>query len=185
MRAAVLLDGGFVTKRLEDQLGRFPGPDDIVSYSARILAHPRLLGSDLLRIYFYDAPPLGGARTNPVDGSRYDFGAHRAHALNQTVQEALAVTANFAVRRGETVFHGWKLRPKALRELASRRRALTANDLAPDVAQKGVDLRIGLDFATLAVKRIVDTIVLVSGDSDLVLETRMSEALASEGGARG
>lgn len=38
----------------------------------------------------------------------------------------------------------------------------------PDVEQKGVDLRIGLDVAMLAFRRIVDIVVLVSGDSDLV-----------------
>jgi uncharacterized LabA/DUF88 family protein len=40
--------------------------------------------------------------------------------------------------------------------------------LVPDISQKGVDLRIGLDIATLAFRRIVDTIVVVAGDSDLV-----------------
>jgi uncharacterized LabA/DUF88 family protein len=34
--------------------------------------------------------------------------------------------------------------------------------------QKGVDLRIGLDIATLSLRRIADTAVLVTGDSDLV-----------------
>jgi uncharacterized LabA/DUF88 family protein len=35
-------------------------------------------------------------------------------------------------------------------------------------SRKGVDLRIGLDIASLASKRIVDAIVLVAGGSDLV-----------------
>ena len=45
---------------------------------------------------------------------------------------------------------------------------MTANDLAHDIEQKGVDLRIGLDVASLAVKRIVDTLILVTVDNDLV-----------------
>ena len=47
-------------------------------------------------------------------------------------------------------------------------RALDPGDLAPDIEQKGVDLRIGLDVAWLAMRRIVDAIVLVTGDSDFV-----------------
>lgn len=36
------------------------------------------------------------------------------------------------------------------------------------MGQKGVDIRTGLDIARIAVKRIVDIIVLVTGDSDFV-----------------
>jgi uncharacterized LabA/DUF88 family protein len=36
------------------------------------------------------------------------------------------------------------------------------------MAQKGVDLRIGLDIAWISVKRMVDVLVLVTGDSDFV-----------------
>ncbi len=34
--------------------------------------------------------------------------------------------------------------------------------------QKGVDIRIGLDIAAFAYKKLVDKIVLISGDSDFV-----------------
>ena len=38
----------------------------------------------------------------------------------------------------------------------------------PDISQKGVDIRIGLDIASIALKRLVRSVVLVTGDSDLV-----------------
>ena len=38
----------------------------------------------------------------------------------------------------------------------------------PDVHQKGVDMRIGLDIASLTLKKHVEIIVLVTGDSDFV-----------------
>lgn len=38
----------------------------------------------------------------------------------------------------------------------------------PNVEQKGVDLRIGLDIAKLALQRLVDIVVVVTGDSDLI-----------------
>ena len=47
-------------------------------------------------------------------------------------------------------------------------RPIEARDLVPDIKQKGVDLRIGLDIARLSLNRIVDTIVVVTGDSDIV-----------------
>jgi uncharacterized LabA/DUF88 family protein len=36
------------------------------------------------------------------------------------------------------------------------------------MAQKGVDIRIGLDIAWISLKRVVDVLVLVTGDSDFV-----------------
>lgn len=46
-------------------------------------------------------------------------------------------------------------------------------DLQPDsvllpLRQKGVDMKIGLDITTMALKKQVDTIILVTGDSDFV-----------------
>ena len=59
----VLLDGGFVTKRLRHRLGRFPSAEDVMGVCERIDAHPALLGRERLRIHFYDAPPADGRLT--------------------------------------------------------------------------------------------------------------------------
>ena len=45
---------------------------------------------------------------------------------------------------------------------------LKEEDLYYDLNQKGVDMRIGLDIAALSYKRLVDRIILISGDSDFV-----------------
>ena len=45
---------------------------------------------------------------------------------------------------------------------------ITADDLRPNVHQKGVDMRIGLDIASLTLKKQVEVIVLVTSDSDFV-----------------
>ena len=37
-----------------------------------------------------------------------------------------------------------------------------------NIEQKGVDLRIGLDIARLALRQLVDTLVVVTGDSDMI-----------------
>ncbi|MBU1699805.1 MAG: NYN domain-containing protein [Candidatus Eisenbacteria bacterium] len=64
------------------------------------------------------------------------------------------------VQQPSTVNHGaclirlnWKIQPDWLK---------------PDVKQKGVDLRIGLDIARLSLLHLVDVIVVVTGDSDMV-----------------
>ena len=186
-RVAILLDGGFVKRKLQDLNVRlrfrvrlddhavqpppldqvFPTSSDVVDMVSRIMGNDRIRGDQLLRVYFYDGPPVSGTKRNPLGGKAFSFeGPFRT--LNQRLQDSLAVPPDFAVRRGETVFRGWRLRSDSLSEIARVPRMLVPEDLAPHIEQKGVDLRIGLDVALLSVKRIVDKIVLVSGDSDLV-----------------
>ena len=47
----------------------------------------------------------------------------------------------------------------------------TCSTLRP---QKGVDMRIGLDIASMAFKRQVDQIVLIAGDSDFVPAAKLA-----------
>ena len=55
-----------------------------------------------------------------------------------------------------------------LKNLADAWRNLSADDLRLSLRQKGVDMRIGIDITTLTLKKQVDTIILVTGDSDFV-----------------
>jgi uncharacterized LabA/DUF88 family protein len=55
-----------------------------------------------------------------------------------------------------------------LQSIASAWEGLTADDLKLGLRQKGVDMRIGIDITTLTLKKQVDTIILVTGDSDFV-----------------
>jgi len=165
---AVLLDGGFVTKKLQERLGRYPAVSDVELECQRILSHSALSGCSLLRFYFYDAPPLQKVIVNPLDGFRLDLGKSQRGREAQTLHEGLEMLPNFAVRRGETVFHGWKLGSAAARAIQQNPRAPVAKDFVPDIKQKGVDLRIGLDLARLALRQLVAAIVVVTGDSDLV-----------------
>jgi uncharacterized LabA/DUF88 family protein len=41
-------------------------------------------------------------------------------------------------------------------------------DVFPSIQQKGVDMRIGMDVAALAIKRLVERIILFSGDTDMI-----------------
>ena len=51
---------------------------------------------------------------------------------------------------------------------------LEEDDISPTFKQKGVDMRIGLDIASIAFKKQADRIVLVSGDSDFVPAAKLA-----------
>jgi uncharacterized LabA/DUF88 family protein len=52
--------------------------------------------------------------------------------------------------------------------------SLTDDVFEYDTRQKGTDMRIGLDIASVAYKKQVDQIVLVAGDSDFVPAAKLA-----------
>jgi uncharacterized LabA/DUF88 family protein len=167
-RFAILLDGGFVIKKLQSQLRRFPEPSDIDAICVSIKQQSELLPLQLLRIYFYDAPPAQGVVRNPLDRSETNLAATPVFARHTSLLDRLEMHPDFALRLGETVTNRWRLGSQALRNLVAAPRPVVATDLVPDIAQKGVDLRVGLDIARLALTQAVQVIVVVTGDSDLI-----------------
>jgi uncharacterized LabA/DUF88 family protein len=166
---AILVDGGFIKKKLQKRLHRFPTVADIVAEVARIKAHASLSRYTLLRVFYYDAPPASGILRNPVSGIASDLSTHAYHAPNLSLQQSLEMQPDFALRSGETAVHGWALGSAALRDIKDNGpRAITANDFIPNIEQKGVDLRIGLDIARLSLCKMVEIIVVITGDSDMV-----------------
>ncbi len=167
-KTAFLMDGGFVKKKLEEQNRRFPTVGDVVGFCNSTMRKTPLGGATIFRIYFYDAPPYQRAERNPLDRTILNFAGTPQATKNQALLQALELQPNFAVRRGTIVMKGWKLGRYALRALSANPRPIMGRDLVPDMNQKGVDMRIGLDIAWLSLKRIVDAVVLVTGDSDFV-----------------
>ncbi len=51
---------------------------------------------------------------------------------------------------------------------------LQENDVFYEMKQKGIDMKIGVDIASLSLKRFVDKIVLISGDSDFVPASKLA-----------
>lgn len=69
------------------------------------------------------------------------------------------------------------MKPQAQKDLLSHRRTvadLTDDDFAPALRQKGVDMRIGLDIASVTLKRQADIVVLVAGDADFVPAAKLA-----------
>ncbi|MGW8257999.1 MAG: NYN domain-containing protein, partial [Thermoguttaceae bacterium] len=72
---------------------------------------------------------------------------------------------------------GWLIRSEKVKDLLSKRITidkLTEADVYYDIKQKGVDMRIGLDIASVSYKKQVDQIVLVAGDSDFVPAAKLA-----------
>jgi uncharacterized LabA/DUF88 family protein len=165
-KTAVLLDGGFVRKCFSQSAKRRVTVSEIRPFAHSLLDRP---AEELFRIYFYDCAPSDVTTTHPISGKPLSLKTTRAYRENAAFQHALASAEQMALRRGELVFRGWRLTPGATRDLIQNGpRALRNDDVEMNLTQKGIDMEIGLDVAWLSIKRIVDRIVLCTGDRDFV-----------------
>jgi len=131
---------------------------------------------ELFRIFYYDAAPFEGRGQNPIDGVVTDFSQTGTFRYGKRVLEELGQMDQVALRIGVLKPRGWTLTDgyvsqaikNALSTPPKTPALLTPSDVEHSLEQKGVDMRIGIDVAALAIKRHVDRIVLLSGDSDMI-----------------
>jgi len=169
-RYAILLDGGFVIRKLCERTRprTFPTATDVEAVASAIAEHSCVAGLTRLRIYFYHAHPATGILRNPISGIETNLARTDVYRNHETLLKKLELRPDFALRLGNTSTREWKLGERALRSLLQSPRLMEPGDLVPNIEQKGVDLRIGLDIARLALTRSVQSIVAVTADSDFV-----------------
>lgn len=168
MKYALLVDGSFMLRRLRASLRREPLAADVVERCHQIRASAPLRDAELLRILFYDAPAFEG-RVLDLETRRDESLARTDVARRRTaLRDQLALAPDFALRLGELTYEGFTLDRSAAQRIVREGRSIRPDDLRLRLTQKGVDLRIGLDIARLALADRVDAIAVVTGDSDFI-----------------
>lgn len=152
MKAALLIDGGYLRATVSKAKKSYDVAF-IEQFSKKCIES----GEYLLRVLYYDSPQYEGPVRLPVSGARHHFKADDKWLVD------LSKLERFAVRRGSLGFRGWKAR-----KIPIAGPQLSDADFKPVFEQKGVDMRVGLDIATLSDRKAVDRIILVSGDTDMV-----------------
>lgn len=167
---AILLDGGFVTKKLQAQNRRPATADDVVALCDQLRKIPQVAGYELLRIYYYDAWPSNQTVQLPITGNGQNLATTSRFRHSQSLFDNLVLKPGFALRMGETRLKPsiWKIKPRVINQLKAAPRPLKDNDFDLDIGQKGVDMRIGMDMARLALREYVRAIIVVTSDSDFL-----------------
>ena len=200
MKTAILVDAGFFVKRYSnyfsdiDRNFKLKGATDSeIEMYAKSVAHDlhsmclahltqKVSGQKerrkLYRIFVYDCPPFGKKLHRPKTNSLIDFiNTNQAKFRNKFHQE-LRSKRLVALRLGYLATeNGWTLKAGVLKKLLSGKKKfedLEDDDFELDLKQKGVDMRIGIDIASLAYKKLVDQIILVSGDADFVPAAKLA-----------
>jgi uncharacterized LabA/DUF88 family protein len=182
-KTAILIDGGWFNKVLRAELTVLipGGPPKKPAITAAVIRKNALLALDPkeeepFRIFYYDAFPYDRKVTNPVDGKAVDFGSSGTFAYTTKLFDEVGQMDLVALRRGLLKPRGWTLTDTYVKNaIAATQGAppkappiLGSTDVFFSLEQKGVDMRIGIDVATLAIKRQVERILLLSGDTDMI-----------------
>lgn len=184
MPTAILVDGGFYIKRYRDilQNGSNGSPDQVAKYLFK-MALDHLNNHDgnrreLYRMFFYDCAPFMRKRVHPISGDEFDFSRTEEASFRRNLHDELKRLRKMALRLGHLVEgRGWQISGEKTRALLAGdigTDELEYGDVFFDFRQKGVDMKIGLDIASLAYKGLVDQIILVAGDSDFVSAAKLA-----------
>lgn len=166
-KVAILVDGGYLSKVFKKRTGRDMTPDDVIRIADKTIDKRK---EELFRIYYYDAPPYQEKLINPLDGSHKEYLGSEFYESATNFHRNLAEKNYVALRLGKLYFSGWKLSDYALNRVSHGRgrKNIIASDIVPDFKQKAVDMKIGLDIAWLATKKIVDMVMLITADNDFI-----------------
>ena len=108
-----------------------------------------------------------------------DLGKSELHDWTIDFFDELKKRRKFAIRLGklaEEQAH-YNIRPHIVKKLCNGNLQfsdLQESDFCLQIEQKGVDMKIGLDIASMAYKKQVDQIILISGDSDFVSAAKLA-----------
>lgn len=180
IKVAVLIDGGFFIKRFNAQYNadRKMTSEEVADH-LYTMAHFHVGNNNILyRVFYYDCIPLNKKAHNPISHNPIDYSGSNEYKFRMGLFEALKRHRKVALRLGTLKDNGnWHIYPRKLKEIFSGKAKfedLTEDDVYLEIHQKGIDMKIGVDIATLSLKRFVDKIVLFSGDSDFVPAAKLA-----------
>lgn len=185
IRTAILVDGGFYRRRAQSMLGEKTAAeraDELSAYCWKHIRHQQ--GKHdverlLYRIFYYDCLPMEKKVFHPFLQRQVDFSRSELYTWMLAFMDALKKKRKFAIRLGKLADEQahYSIRPKIIKKLCNGHMQfddLQEQDFQLEVDQKGVDMKIGLDIASLAFKHQVDQIILISGDSDFVPAAKLA-----------
>lgn len=183
-RVAILVDGGFFLKRYcaiyPDGINH--SPEKVVKAFYKIckshLKNNKGPIDHLYRIFYYDCKPLDKRVHNPISNKIVDFGKSDLAKFQLEFFAQLRKSRKVALRLGYLHdYKNWVIKARKTKDLIKGKITvadLEETDVRYQVSQKSVDIKIGIDIATLAYKKLADKIILISGDGDFVPAAKLA-----------
>lgn len=175
IKTAILVDGGYYRKRSRHLWGNKDPQsraEELRDYCYRHL-RDNYENRYLYRVFYYDCPPADDNVYDPLLKKTVSLRNSAEYKWMSSFLSELKHNRKFALRMGtlNTSQLHYNLRYDSLKKILSGSLSLdqlSSEDFDLNIEQKGVDMRIGVDISSLAFKRQVNQIILISGDSDFV-----------------
>lgn len=198
MATAILVDGAFFLRRFKHCFPNHDREDPAsVAHGLGMLAYWHLVqrigpaevmkqvsdnallaeSRQFYRIFFYDCAPLEKRMHTPLGRQSIDFGKSPEAVFRRKLHQQVIKLRKVALRLGRlNETSKWRLSESATARLIANPDNFkpTDSDFEIDTKQKGVDMRLGLDVASLAFKGQVDQIVIVAADADFVPAAKLA-----------
>lgn len=185
IKTAILVDGGFYRRRAKTVWGpKDPNEraNELIQYCHRHLAKgqdKRQESQSLYRIFYYDCEPYDQNVYHPLLQKDIFYAKTDMYKWMHSFLEDMKRKRKVALRLGflsAPSIH-FDLDNRKLKQLL--RGDITIDDLEEgdfslSIVQKGVDMKVGVDIASLAYKKQVDRIILISDDSDFVPAAKLA-----------
>jgi len=179
-KTAILVDGGFYRRKFEKGGKHTPeeASSALMRYCYRHLTEHHM-EHELYRIFYYDCRPCGKKIFHPLYNRTIDFSKSDHYKWMTQFLKELTKKRKVALRIGELdeCSASYVLTSVATKDIVTGKREvknLVDDDFTTSIKQKGVDMKIGMDIASLAYKKQVDQIVLIAGDADFVPAAKLA-----------
>lgn len=142
--------------------------------------------SYLYRIFYYDCFPYKDKEHNPKTNKPIDFLKTDEYVFRTELFNELRKNRKVALRLGELKKqYSWTIKPSKIESIIKSIRNkkedfqlnytdINEDDFILNLKQTGIDMKIAVDISSLSYKKLVDKIVLISGDSDFVPASKIA-----------
>lgn len=184
---AIFVDAGFFirsfTKIADPEMSAEPEQLAKAMWHYWIKHIDRKNGEELYRIYFYDCPPLSHKAHHPITNQLIDFSKSDITNYKNRLHDSLLHQPYVACRMGHlsSTDKEWGfIRKDKIHNFNKLIRGevdpkeIDPKNVSLRPRQKGVDMKLGIDIASVVLKKLANKIVLISGDSDFVPAAKLA-----------
>ncbi|QNL22647.1 NYN domain-containing protein [Hyphobacterium sp. CCMP332] len=175
---AILIDDAFFLERYNRLYAKGHNPAKVADNLFEICKKHIAKDEYLYRIFYYDCMPLRKKAHNPISSRVIDFGKSEVAIFRLLFFEELKKKRKIALRLGYLKSNNkWIINPNKTKELLNGKLKISdldESEVVFQIQQKSVDMKIGLDIASLAYKKLVNKVILISGDGDFVPAAKLA-----------
>lgn len=160
-----MIDGAFLRKKYRSAFRKDVTAGDIQNFVEGVKQKTGISAGESYRVYFYDCEPCSITdAVTPIEKKQFDFTKQPVFKKMKKLLKDIKLLDFFAVRLGQLSFSDWQLK----RRFYASEKPYTDDSFSPDLKQKGVDIKIGLDIAWASYNNMTEKVILVTGDSDFI-----------------